>query len=85
MRQRIDHGRSHGRQRGALRGKGHNVVRVLISPLVPFVLTYRVTRLVLSKGRYEARLVSALPLLFAYNLAWGLAEGLGYADQLRHK
>ena len=83
VRQRIEHGRSHGRQSGARRGNVHNLARVLISPLVPFVLTYRVTRLVFSKRRHGARLVAALPLLFAYNLAWGLAEGLGYADQVR--
>jgi hypothetical protein len=83
VQQRIEHGRSHGRQRGAHRGKGHNLLRMLISPLVPFVLTLRVTRLVLGKGRHRARLAAALPLVFVYNLAWGLAEGIGYADELR--
>ncbi len=80
--QRLRHGRSHGRQRGAQGGKLHNLARLLASPLVPFVLTLRVARLVRSKGRHMGRLVAALPLVFAFNVAWGIAEGLGYADEL---
>ena len=82
LRQRVEHGRSHGRQRGAHLGKGHNFLRMLSSPLVPFVMTLRVARLVLGKRRHRARLVAALPLVFAFNVAWGLAEGRGHADEL---
>ena len=85
VRQRLEHGRSYGRQRGADSADGAQSGRVLVAPLVPFVLTLRVTRLVLGKGRHRARLVAALPLVFVFNVAWGLAEALGHADELRRR
>jgi hypothetical protein len=83
VRQRVLHGRKHGRERGSRGGKSQNLVRVLTSPLVPFVMTLRVARLVLRKQRHRGRFVAALPLVFTYNAAWALAEGLGHADELR--
>jgi hypothetical protein len=85
IRQRLKHGRSHGRQRGARTGRTQNLVRAIASPLVALVMTLRVARLVLEKRRYRLRLVAALPYLFAFNLAWALAEGLGHADEFRHR
>ena len=85
LRQRVQHGRSHGRQRGVRAGKGQNLVRLLAAPLVPFVMTLRVLRLVFGKRRYRRRLFAALPLVFAFNAAWGLSEGLGHADELRRR
>ena len=81
--QRVRHGRSHGRQRGARAGRTHNLARVLASPLVPLVMTLRVVRLVLEKRRHRGRLLFALPFVFAFNVAWALAEGLGHGDELR--
>jgi len=52
------------------------------APLVPFVMTMRVTRLVFGKRSHRGRLLAALPLVFVFNVAWGLAEGLGYGDDL---
>jgi hypothetical protein len=83
--QRFRHGRSHGRQRGARAGRTENLVRVLASPLVPLVMTLRIARLVLEKRRHRGRLLFALPFVFAFNVAWALAEGLGHADELRRR
>lgn len=85
LRQRLEHGRSHGRQRGARGGRGHNLIRLIAAPLVPFVMTVRVARLVLVKRRHRGRLLAALPLVFVFNLAWGLAEGIGHAAELRRR
>ena len=81
--QRVRHGRSHGRQRGRHAGRAHNLARMLASPVVPFVMTLRVVRLVLDKRRHRGRLLAALPFVFAFNVAWALAEGLGHGDELR--
>lgn len=83
--QRLRHGRSHGRQRGVRAGRARNLVRVLASPLVPPVMTLRVARIVLEKRRHRGRLLLSLPLVFAFNVAWALAEGLGHVDELRHR
>jgi hypothetical protein len=85
FRQRVQHGRSHGRQRGVRVGRGQNLVRLLAAPLVPFVMTVRVLRLVFGKRRHRCRLLAALPLVLAFNAAWGLSEGLGHLDELRRR
>lgn len=83
--QRMRHGRSHGRQRGGRAGKAHNLARMLASPLVPLVMTLRVLSIVVRKRRHRGRLLVALPFVFAFNVAWALAEGLGHADELRRR
>ena len=82
FRQRLEHGRHHGHERGADAGTAGNLARALAAPLVPLVLTLRVASLVFGKRRHRARFVASLPLVVAFNLAWGLAEGLGHADLL---
>jgi hypothetical protein len=81
IRQRLEHGRSHGRQRGSQAGL-RNLVRVIAAPLVPFVMTARVGRLVFAKGRFQPRLLAALPLVFVFNVAWALGEAAGHLDEI---
>ena len=83
--QRLRHGWSHGRQRGRRAGRAHNLARVLASPIVPFVMTMRLVSVVLHKRRHRRRLLAALPFVFAFNVVWALAEGLGHADELRSR
>ncbi len=83
--QRIRHGRAYGQQRGVRFSKPRNVVGTLAWPLVPFLMTLRVMQLVLTKRRHRARLVVALPAIFAFNAVWAVAEALGHLDVLRDR
>lgn len=83
--QRWRHGRAFGRQRGTRFSAGRNLLAVLTSPLVPFLMTWRVARLVLAKGRARGRLLAALPAVLAFNTAWAAAEAVGHVDALRRR
>jgi hypothetical protein len=83
FRQRLEHGRTYGRQRGARFGTARNVVGVTLAVAVPFVLVARTAREVFSRGRFRTRLLIAVPALFAFDAAWSAGEALGHLDTLR--
>lgn len=83
VRQRLVHGRAHGRQRGDGFGAGRNVVGMLAAPAVPLVLLARMYRELAARGRINARAVAALPWLVAYDVAWAVGEARGHLDALR--
>lgn len=83
VRQRLVHGRAHGRQRGAGFSARRNVAGVLGAPLVPLVLLARVYRELASRGRLTAKAVMALPWLATYDVAWAVGEARGHLDALR--
>jgi hypothetical protein len=82
MRQRLVHGRAFGRQRGVRFGVARNVAGVLAAPVVPFLMTLRVAREVIARGRLRGRLVAALPWTFAFNVAWAIGEARGHLGVL---
>jgi hypothetical protein len=82
LRQRVQHGRAYGRQRGTRFGAGRNAAGVVLAFLVPPVLVARTAREVFSRGRCRIRLVAALPALLAFDAAWALGEALGHLDTL---
>jgi hypothetical protein len=82
IRQRLEHGRIYGHQRGDRFGTWRNTVGVLGSPLVPPLMTLRVVREVARRGRLRSRLVLALPLIVLFNAAWAVGEARGHADVL---
>ena len=82
IRQRLAHGREYGRTRGARLGRAQNLVAVLRSPLVPFLMTLRVLRQVMSRRRLRLRALGALPVLFTFNVAWAYAEARGHLETL---
>ena len=82
MRQRLAHGRAHAQQRGARFSRMRNAAGVLGAPLVPFLMTLRVLRHVSSKRRWRVRALTALPVIFSFNVAWAWAEALGHLDML---
>jgi hypothetical protein len=83
LRQRLVHGRAHGRKRGAHFSRPRNLAGILGAPLVPPLLTLRIVREVTAKRRYRLRVAAALPLLFAYNVAWATGEAPGHVDAPR--
>ena len=82
-RQRLEHGRRYGHQRGVNFSRGRNLLGVIASPLVPGLMTLRVLRQVFGKGRYRGRVLLALPVIVGYNAIWAYAEARGHADMLR--
>jgi hypothetical protein len=82
-RQRLHHGRGHGRTRGARFGRVRNAAGIAGAPLVPFLLTYRIERAIWRKRRHRARALRALPLVFFFNAAWAVGEARGHADAIR--
>jgi len=84
-RQRVEHGRRYGRQRGEHFSGSRNLAGVLGAPLVPFLMTLRVLQRVRAKRRYRREAIVALPLIFTFNALWGYAEALGHLDMLRSR
>jgi hypothetical protein len=82
-RQRLAHGRAHGRQRGARFGRARNVVGVLASPLVPPLLTARILGETRRRRRLRSRALLALPFVLWFNAAWAAGEARGHLDALR--
>jgi hypothetical protein len=85
FRQRLEHGRAYGRQRGARFGVGRNAAGVVLAVLVPLVLVARTAGEVFSRRRYRSRLVVALPALLAFDAAWAAGEAVGHLDTLRRR
>jgi hypothetical protein len=83
VRARLMHGRAYGRQRGARFSTGRNVAGVLLAPVVPLVLLVRTMREVFGRRRLRLRLIAAMPVLVAYDVAWALGEAAGHLDSLR--
>lgn len=81
--QRLKHGRKYGHQRGAHFSRTRNLIGVLASPAVPFLMTARVLSEVFGRGRYRMRALAVLPLIFWFNLVWAAAEASGHLDMLR--
>jgi hypothetical protein len=84
-RQRLEHGRRYGHQRGEHFSLVRNVIGILAAPVVPFLMTARVLGHVQAKQRYRARVLAALPLIFALNVVWAVAEARGHLDKARSR
>jgi hypothetical protein len=85
FRQRLEHGRAYGRQRGVRFGAGRNAAGVALALVVPFVLVARTAGEVFSRRRFRGRFLAALPALLAFDVAWAAGEARGHLDTLRRK
>jgi len=77
---------AHGCHSGAWRA--HTGVRsvpriALAAPLVPFVLVARIARRVLSRPAHRGRFLIALPVTFAFAVAWAAGEAWGALSDRR--
>ena len=84
-RQRSRHGRLYGQQRGSGFSRARNALGVIGSPLVPFLMTFRVLREVTTKRRHRFAVVAALPLIFYFDAVWAVAEARGHLEVLTRR
>lgn len=82
-RQRVKHGRAHGRKRGARFTPARNLIGVLASPIVPALITVRILREAFARRRHRVAALASLPLIFLFNAAWAAGEAVGHVDALR--
>jgi hypothetical protein len=71
----------HGRCYGGMRGLGpvRRGVYAAGAAVLPLLMVARQLRAVWPRGRHRARLVAALPLVLAADVAWAAGEAVGYA------
>lgn len=85
VRQRLEHGRMFGRQRGASFGPARGLIGVLAAPVVPFLMSVRILRELQARRRYRLRFVAAFPHVLLFNAVWAFAEARGQLDVLKER
>jgi glycosyltransferase involved in cell wall biosynthesis len=78
IKQRFWHGRQFGTERALKLSPGKRFSYILLSPLIPSLYLFRITRRVLDKGRNFAHYLTSLPVLVLFLLSWSLGELSGY-------
>ena len=78
MSQRFWHGRQFGSTRAANVPGAKRIALVLLSPLIPFVYLYRITRRVFARKRNIDKYFLSLPVLFLFLVSWSFGEFSGY-------
>lgn len=82
-RQRVRHGRRHGRDRAAATTRRATVVAIVTAALVPWVMAGRAARATFARARHRVAFVGSLPLLVLLYSCWAYGELLGGIDALR--
>ncbi|MDQ6888391.1 MAG: glycosyltransferase [Gemmatimonadota bacterium] len=73
---RYEHGRDYARKRLTDAPEVSRLLHLVGSPLLPFVLTWRVAQ---AAGRHRmGTFIRALPATFAFLTAWSIGEAVGY-------
>ncbi len=78
IRQRFWHGRQFGSTRGSNIPAVKRAMLGLLSPLIPFIYLYRITRRVYTRQRNIGKYLLSLPILFLFLISWALGEFSGY-------
>lgn len=78
LRERFQWGRSYAGIRNALLSSPQRLVYALLAPLLPVLLTLRMTRTAWARRRRFGRFVRALPLVVLLQVSWSLGESVGY-------
>jgi len=81
-RQRLRHGRAHGRTAAAAEDRVHMMMRCLGTPAVPVVMTARAARTVVATGRHRIALAACSPVLVWFYSCWAIGELLGRLERL---
>lgn len=80
MRQRLAHGREHGRRQASGTTRSSALLRAAAAPLVPTVMVLRAAKAVTSRRRLRLQLLRAVPLLWWVYACWATGEARGYVD-----
>ena len=77
--ERFHYGRWYAGTRNQFITSLRRLIYLLFSPLLPFLLTVRLSRRVFGRHQHRREYIMAFPLLFLFLIAWAIGEGLGYA------
>ena len=84
--QRIQHGFQYGASRAARELRGiRRLIYIAAGLLIPLMLLRRTLRQIGGKKRYTGRLLTCLPILACFFIAWSLGEWAGYLFPERQK
>jgi len=75
--QRFWHGRQYGSARAARAAAIKRAMYLLLSPVVPGLLFFRIARRVFAKKRHVAKFLLSSPILFLFLLSWSAGEASG--------
>jgi hypothetical protein len=78
LKERFIWGRSFAAARGRTAGKGKRFVYAALSPVLPFVLLFRMTSLAVKRRRRLWPFVRSLPLTAVLAVSWSIGEFVGY-------
>ena len=78
LKERYIWGRSFGVVRCKVMGKMQRMVLAVISPLLPLLVTLKMTVTALQKRRNFGKFLAALPLIVVLLTTWGIGEMMGY-------
>ncbi len=78
MSQRLWHGRQFGETRAFKMSAIRRAAMILLSPTIPFIYLFRITRRVLAKKRNLGKFFLSLPILILFLLSWSVGEFSGY-------
>jgi glycosyltransferase involved in cell wall biosynthesis len=78
MSQRFRHGRRFGIERGRHLSFSSRMALVAMSPFIPVLLFWRITRRVVTRKRHFARYFFVTPILALFLLSWSAGELTGY-------
>ena len=76
--QRFWHGKQFGSQRSQNISGFKRICLILLSPLIPFLYLYRISKRVLARKKNVAKYLLSLPILFLFLVSWSIGEFSGY-------
>jgi glycosyltransferase involved in cell wall biosynthesis len=76
--QRFSHGKQFGETRASGMAGSRRAAMILLSPLIPLIYLFRITRCVLTKKRNIGKFLLSLPILTLFLLSWSTGEFSGY-------
>ena len=80
---KTEHGFHYARERARSFSRGVRIAYAAGTPLLPFLLLFRIASRVLSNSGFAGKFVKALPMIALLAAGWSLGELRGYLSQIR--